>query len=92
MALVAGCPVAVTPLPIFGDVAPAVSSLPGTDPASIATGITHLLTEFEQPERRADAAARCAKFVASRDAGLLSRRLRSLVEGCRNDITVGWEA
>lgn len=92
MALVAGCPVAVTPLPIFGDVAPAVSRLPGTDPASIATGITHLLAEFELPERRADAAACCAKFVASRDAGLLSRRLRGLVEGCRNDITVGWEA
>lgn len=89
MALVAGCPVAVTPLPIFADVAPAVSALPGTDPAAIAAGIERLLAEAEQPEKRAAARARAAAFVASRDAGLLSRRLRGLIEGGRNDLAGG---
>jgi glycosyltransferase involved in cell wall biosynthesis len=86
MALVAGCPVAVTPLPIFHDVAAAVSTLPGIDPASIASGITQLLAGFDQPGNRAAAIARGAKFAASRDAGLLSRRLRGLIAGGRNDL------
>jgi glycosyltransferase involved in cell wall biosynthesis len=86
MALAAGCPVAVTPLPIFHDVAAAVSTLPGIDPASIASGITQLLAGFDQPGNRAAAIARGAKFAASRDAGLLSRRLRGLIAGGRNDL------
>ncbi|MFZ2629565.1 MAG: glycosyltransferase [Rugosibacter sp.] len=86
MALAAGCPVAVTPQPIFHDAAAAVAVLPGADPASIASGITQLLAGFDQPGNRAAASARATKFAASRDAGLLSRRLRGLIAGRRNDL------
>lgn len=86
MALAAGCPTAVTPQPIFHDVAAAVSVLPGADAASIARGVSQLLAEFDQPENRAAASARATQFAASRDAGLLARRLRGLIAGGRNDL------
>ena len=44
--LAAGKPVAVTPLQIFSDVAPAVFQLPGCSPAEIADGIDRLRTEI----------------------------------------------
>ncbi len=44
--LASGRPVAVTPLAIFDDVAPAVFSLPGCTPADIAEGIKRLLDEI----------------------------------------------
>jgi len=56
---------------------------------SLARGIADLLAEFDQPEKHAAARARTEAFVASRDAGRLSWRLRGLIEGCRNDLAVG---
>lgn len=41
-----GCPVAVTPLGIFDDVAPAVHFLPGTSPQAIADGIWTLAQDI----------------------------------------------
>lgn len=41
-----GCPVAVTPLGIFDDVAPAVHFLPGTSPQAIADGIWKLAQDI----------------------------------------------
>lgn len=80
MALVAGCPVAVTPLPIFADVAPLVATLPGTDPASLAAGIADLLAAAD-PASQAAAAERTAALVADCSAERLSRRLRGLILG-----------
>jgi hypothetical protein len=80
MALAAGCPVAVTPLPIFADVAPVVATLPGTDPASLASGIADLLATAD-PTRRAATEERIAGFVAECSAERLSRRLRGLILG-----------
>ena len=92
MALVAGCPVAVTPLPIFADVASAVSFLPGIGPEQLAEGIARLLTEFDPPQAHAAACARAAEFVARRGADQLSQRLRGLIEGARNDLAVAVQA
>ena len=92
MALVANCPTAVTPLPIFADVAAAVSTLPGTDPGSLAAGIDTLLTALKDADTRAAACARAASFVAERDAALLSRRLRGLLRGACNHVSVEAEA
>lgn len=88
MALVANRPTAVTPLPIFADVAAAVSTLPGIDADSIATGIESLLTAFKNPDTQSAACARATSFVAERDAALLSRRLRGLLLGARNHVPV----
>lgn len=59
--LASGRPVAVTPLPIFDDVSPAVFRLPGFAPRQIADGITKILHEidkesvsFQQLEKRAN--------------------------------------
>lgn len=92
MALVAGCPTAVTPLPIFADVAAAVSTLPGTDPDRLAAGIDTLLTELKDADTREAACARAARFVSERDAALLSRRLRGLLRGAYNHVPVEAEA
>lgn len=88
MALVAHCPTAVTPLPIFADVAAAVSVLPGTDSASLANGIACLLADFDDAAVRAAACARAADFVAARGASQLSRRLRGLILGSCNHIAL----
>lgn len=86
MALAAGLPVAVTPLSIFADVAPAVFRLPGTDPASLAAGIDHLLGQLDQGDHRSAAVERSRQFVARRQADRLSRRLRGLIEGGRHQL------
>lgn len=88
MALVAGCPVAVTPLPIFADVASAVSVLPGTGPGELADGIAQVLVELDEPQAQAAARARAADFVASRSAELLSRRLRNMIAGCCDELSL----
>jgi glycosyltransferase involved in cell wall biosynthesis len=44
--LATGCPIAVTPLPIFDDVASAVYHLPGCSPAEICEGISQILDEI----------------------------------------------
>lgn len=88
MALVAGCPVAVTPLPIFTDVVSAVSVLPGTGPGELADGIARLLAELDEPQAQAAARARATDFAASRDAGLLSRRLRDMIAGCCDELAL----
>jgi glycosyltransferase involved in cell wall biosynthesis len=60
--LATGCPVAVTPLPIFDDVAPAVFKLPGITPDKIAQGVKQTLNEIAQDteasQKKADDAAR----------------------------------
>lgn len=43
-------PVAVTPLEIFNDVAPAVHFLPGTTPEALAEGIVHWLQQCQNDE------------------------------------------
>jgi len=91
MALVANRPTAVTPLPIFADVAAAVSTLPGTDAGSLAAGIESLLMALKNPDTQSAACARAASFVAERDAALLSRRLRGLLRGACNHVAVAAE-
>ena len=88
MALVAHCPTAVTPLPIFADVAAAVSVLPGTDSASLASGIARLLADFDDAAVPAAACGRAARFRGPRGAAQLSQRLRGLILGSCNHIAL----
>jgi glycosyltransferase involved in cell wall biosynthesis len=80
--LASGKPVAVTPLPIFEDVAEAVHTLPGTTPEALAEGIMALMQDGE----RLAAKARNAKtWMASREWPTLSRRLLNIIDGVAND-------
>jgi glycosyltransferase involved in cell wall biosynthesis len=82
MALSAGLPTAVTPLPIFADVADAVDVLPGTDAQALATGLAELLRRQAQPAARAAAEARARAHAERRGSRRLSARLYRMVQGC----------
>lgn len=85
MAIAAGCPVLATPLPIFADVAEAVSFLPGRDPAAIAAGLEAELARLSAPEARQAARERVAGFAAARLWPLLGERLLNMIDGDAND-------
>lgn len=82
--LAAGRPVAVTPLPIFDDVAGAVHVLLGTDSEALANGIKRLLTDPEEISRQM---AKTQQWVASREWALLSVRLLNLIDSLANPLT-----
>ena len=81
--LASGKPVAVTPLPIFDDVYDAVLTLPGTDEASLASGIRDLIEDRELLNQQTEKAARWAE---SRRWPLLSTRLLNLIDGIANPL------
>ncbi|HZW20393.1 glycosyltransferase, partial [Noviherbaspirillum sp.] len=82
--IAAGRPVAVTPLPIFDDVAGAVHVLPGTEPEALASGIKRLLDDPAEIGRQA---ARTQQWVAAREWPLLSVRLLNIIDGLANPLT-----
>lgn len=82
MALAAGLPVAVTPLPIFADVAGAVDTLPGVAPDALAAGLAALLESHDQPPARARAASRARAHAEQYSSRRLSARLYRIVQGC----------
>lgn len=88
MALAVGRPTAVTPLPIFADVADAVATLPGTDPAALAAGLGELLRTLQQPAARAAAEEKARLHAERRSSRRLSARLRGMVEGNAIDLGV----
>lgn len=83
MGIASGRPVAVTPLPIFGDVAEIVHTLPGVEPQQIAAGISALL---ENPATLASRAMAARDWLEARRWPLLSRRLRNLIDGLANPL------
>lgn len=83
MGLASGCPVAVTPLSIFDDVAQAVHQLPGTSAEEIAQGIADLFSDSETMAKKRDQAR---AWVAARQWPSLSRRLVNIIDGLANEI------
>lgn len=82
MGLTAGRAVAVTPLPIFDDVADAVDILPGTSPHALATGLANLLEQQAQAAVRAAREGKARAHAERRDSRRLSLRLLRMVQGC----------
>lgn len=81
MAIAAGRPIAVTPLPLFADVAGATLSLPGTDADAIGRGTAAILDDFRDPQAKARAASKAREFADLHDSRRLAERLRGLVTG-----------
>ncbi|WP_151636858.1 glycosyltransferase family 4 protein [Noviherbaspirillum aerium] len=82
MALVAERPVAITPLPIFGDVASSCGVLPGTDADALAKGVDALLRELGEGNRAQEYIGKAKAYVDRHNTRRLSRRLYNLIEGC----------
>ena len=82
MAITAGRAVAVTPLPIFDDVADAVDILPGISPQALATGLATLLEQQTQAAVRAAREDKARAHAERRDSRRLSLRLLRIVQGC----------
>lgn len=79
-------PVAVTPIPIFDDVRPAVHTLPGVDPEAIARGVLELISDVDLLQGRTRAQGDWLKAHAWPS---LSRRLRGLIRGLIAEAKLG---
>ena len=80
--IASGCPVAVTPLSIFEDVAPAVFQLPGTSPEEIALGIAKLLDEINANSSSfREKMDRVRAWRESHQFRCLGRRLSGMLRG-----------
>jgi glycosyltransferase involved in cell wall biosynthesis len=77
-AIASGVPVAVTPLPIFEDVRPAVIELPGTEPEAIATGLLELIdwTDADWDQHTSQARA----WRAQHSHQVIARRLEGMLQ------------
>jgi glycosyltransferase involved in cell wall biosynthesis len=78
LALAAGRPVAITPLPIFSDLSEIVYRLPGTDAAEIAEGLAALLAD---EGTRGALAKRQRQWVAVNSWAAQAERLANIVRG-----------
>ena len=83
MGLAAGRPVAVTPIPIFDDVAEAVYRLPGNEPEQMAQGIYQLLSDPVGLEQKT---AQSQIWLKSRQWPVLSARLLNIIDGIANNL------
>ena len=78
-AIASGTPVAVTPLHIFEDVAPAVVKLPGITPAKMAMGIGDILAW--SAEQTQEYHARAEDWRAMHAHSVIAERLRGMLAG-----------
>ena len=81
MAISGRCPVAITPLNIFDDVAPGCMTLPGVTPTDIASGLIEIMAASMDPTWQAEQAQRLDVLATEMDAGELSARLVGMVQG-----------
>jgi len=81
MAISAGRPIAVTPLAIFEDVAPAILRLPGTAPADLVTGIDALLRQLSRPDFERETVQRVRDYADRHHAPRRSIQLKGLLAG-----------
>lgn len=82
MAISGRCPVAITPIPIFADIAPACSVLPGVSAPEIAAGLVEVLSVSSDPDWRAEQASSIDALAGEMDANELSARLLGMIQGC----------
>jgi glycosyltransferase involved in cell wall biosynthesis len=80
MAMSAGVPVAVTPLPLFDEAGAAVFRFRGTEPSDIADGIEFLL---DRPKQRQAIQLAMRHWVAGREWPLIAKRFLGMLEGLR---------
>ena len=81
MAISGRCPVAVTPLEVFADVAHGCNKLPGVTPREIAQGLIDILQVSSEAAWQAEQARALEALASEMDAGELSARLLGMVQG-----------
>lgn len=81
--LASGCPVMVTPLSIFDDVAEAVHYLPGCRPQELAAGLAHFLSQGAPSEAKN---TDIETWFAERQWPALAQRLINLIDGLANPL------
>ena len=81
MAISGRCPVAITPLKIFDDVASGCTRLPGVAPDEIAQGLIDILKVSSEAGWQAEQARALEALGSEMDAGELSARLLGMVQG-----------
>ena len=84
MAMSAGVPVAVTPLPLFDEAGAAVFRFSGIESADIADGIAYLL---DRPQQRQMIRTEMEAWMTSREWPLVAKRFRGMLVGLR----VNWQ-
>ena len=77
-ALVAGIPVAVTPLPLFEEATDAVLRLPGTEPEAIAAGLGTLI---QDTATRAAVTKAAERWLDEREWSNVAARLAGMIRG-----------
>lgn len=78
--LASGTPVAVTPLPIFHDISPAVLFLPGATPNEIASGLKSIMIELKQNSKLiTDTAANASSLLSERRYSSIAKKLTEKV-------------
>ena len=82
-AIASGAPVAVTPLTIFEDVAPAVIELPGCEPAALADGISAVMGWL--PGDWQAYRARSQDWRAAHSHSLVAQRLSGMIRALQRD-------
>ncbi len=82
-AIASGTPVAVTPLNIFEDVAPAVIELPGCEPAALADGISRIMGWL--PSEWQDYRARSGNWRAAHAHSVVAQRLSGMICALRRE-------
>jgi len=81
MAISGRCPVAITPLSIFDDVAPSCVTLPGVAPPEIAAGLIEVMKLSGEPAWQVEQAGLVDALAKEMDANKLSERLLGMVQG-----------
>jgi glycosyltransferase involved in cell wall biosynthesis len=84
IAMSAGVPVAVTPLPLFDEAGAAVFRFRSTEISDIADGIAFLL---DRPEQRQQIQAEMRLWLADRHWPLIAKRLHGMLQGLR----INWQ-
>lgn len=81
MAISSGCPIAITPVRLFADVASACVTLPGLTPSELAAGLLDFLDKQKSPEWRLERQKAVALLAQEMDARALSARMMGMIRG-----------
>ena len=81
MAISGQCPIAISPVPLFADVASSCITLPGLDPPELAMGLIDILHKHNDLAWRQQLESSVASLAQEVDAQTLSARMMGMIRG-----------